>query len=61
MRPDLAAADIEVLTLFISCSMEGTTIFAGHNKLHTAHMSAMIALAVESFTSMVVHYRPTPA
>jgi hypothetical protein len=24
-------------------------------------MSAMIALAVESFTSMVVHYRPTPA
>lgn len=58
MRPDLAQRDCEDLALFISASMEGTTVFAGHEKPFEPRMGALEAIAIQSFLQLVRSYRP---
>ncbi len=53
MRPDLAAAEHEVLALFISGSMEGLTIFAGYGKPFEPRMAQLERIAVRSFVAVV--------
>ncbi|MCZ4344255.1 TetR/AcrR family transcriptional regulator, partial [Sphingomonadaceae bacterium G21617-S1] len=48
MRPDLPVAEREILSLFISASMEGMTIFAGHGKPFEPRMPEIQQLAVLS-------------
>ena len=61
MRPDLAPEDLETLTLFISASMEGATIFAGHEKPFSTRMSHIKPIAYESFSSIIRHYKASTA
>jgi len=53
MRPDLPSAERELIALFISGSMEGMTIFAGHEKPYEPQMSALARIAVYSFCQLV--------
>lgn len=59
MRPDLGERHRQDLALFISVSMEGTTVFAGHEKPFEPRMDALEAIAVQSFIDIVRNYRPT--
>lgn len=56
MRPDLAAQDREDLALFVSASMEGTTVFAGHDKPFEPRMQALEAIAIQSFVRIIRDY-----
>lgn len=56
MRTDLSTEDQEVLALFISGSMEGMTMFAGHEKPFEPRMKQIEAIAVESFIHLVRNY-----
>jgi hypothetical protein len=58
MRPDLPAALREDMALFISASMEGMTVFAGHAKPFEPRMPSIERIAVQSFLDLV---RSTPA
>lgn len=53
MRPDLRHEDCETVALFISASMEGTTMFAGHGKPFEPRMKQIEDIAVESFIHLV--------
>lgn len=57
MRPDLPEAERHSLALFISASMEGTTIFAGHTKPFEPIMPQLERIAVRSFIDLVRNYR----
>lgn len=59
MRPDLGERHRQDLALFISVSMEGTTVFAGHEKPFEPRMDALEAIAIQSFIDIVRNYRPT--
>ena len=61
MRPDLGAQDCEDLALFISASMEGSTVFAGHEKPFEPRMDALEAIAIQSFIAIVRNYQPAAA
>lgn len=56
MRPDLAVQDREDLALFVSASMEGTTVFAGHEKPYEPRMPALEAIAIQSFVRIIRDY-----
>ena len=56
MRPDLAPADCEMMALFISSAMEGTTPFAGYQKPFEPKMPLLAELAIEAFTSLVENH-----
>ncbi len=58
MRPDLDADECELVALFISASMEGMTIFAGHEKPFEKRMPAIEHLAVLSFCTLVRTLKP---
>jgi AcrR family transcriptional regulator len=58
MRPDLSPAQREDVALFISASMEGMTVFAGHAKPFEPRMPAIERIAVQSFLDLVRSYRP---
>lgn len=58
MRPDLTADQHEIIALFISASMEGLTIFAGHDKPFEPRMPAIEALAIRAFVDLVRNIRP---
>jgi len=58
MRPDLEAQDREDLALFISASMEGMTVFAGHEKPFEPRMTALERIAIQSFIAIVRNFRP---
>lgn len=60
MRPDLANQDRQDLALFISASMEGTTVFAGHDKPFEPRMMALENIAIRSFIDIVRSYSPSP-
>lgn len=60
MRPDLPIQDRDDLALFISASMEGTTVFAGHEKPFEGRMNAIESIAIRSFIDLVRTYRPAP-
>jgi len=53
MRPDLSAKKLESLALFMSASMEGLTIFAGHEKPFEKHMPELEAFGIQSFINLV--------
>jgi len=53
MRPDLSEADRFDLSLFISASMEGLTVFAGHQRPFTGRLPAVEAIAIRSFIDIV--------
>ena len=53
MRPDLTPAEQEIVALFISASMEGMTIFAGHGKPFEPRMPEIERVAVLSFCTLV--------
>lgn len=53
MRPDLPPTDRETVSLFISGSMEGMTIFAGHEKPFEPRMPQIERVAVHAFCNLV--------
>lgn len=53
MRPDLPIPTREDVALFISASMEGMTVFAGHAKPFEARMPSLERIAVKSFLDLV--------
>lgn len=53
MRPDLDEASRETVALFISGSMEGMTIFAGHDKPFEPRMPQIERIAAHSFVLLV--------
>ena len=57
MRPDLTEEDREMLTLFISYSMEGSTIFAGHDKPFTPQMGCLMEVSIEAFKALVRDFK----
>lgn len=56
MRPDLDHTSIEDLAVFISCSMEGLTIFAGYEKPFEPRMPFFEQIAIKSFVDVVRNY-----
>lgn len=58
MRPDLPESERELVALFISASMEGMTIFAGHEKPFEKRMPEIEHLAVLSFCNLVKMLKP---
>jgi len=59
MRSDLALQDRNDLSLFISASMEGMTVFAGHEKPFEPRMPTLAEIAIRSFINLVCNYRPS--
>ncbi len=53
LRPDLGTDDREILALFISASMEGMTVFAGHEKPFEPRMPQLERIAIHSFCTLV--------
>ncbi len=53
MRPDLCEADRFDLSLLISASMEGLTVFAGYQRPYAARLPAVEAIAIRSFIDIV--------
>ncbi len=53
MRPDLCEADRFDLSLFISASMEGLTVFAGYQRPYAERLPAVEAIAIRSFIDIV--------
>lgn len=59
LRPDLPIQDRNDLSLFISASMEGMTVFAGHEKPFEPRMQAIEGIAIRSFIDLVRNYKPS--
>lgn len=57
MRPDLSEPQRQAAALFISASMEGLTVFAGHDKPFEPMMPALEAVAVRAFTDLLHNIR----
>ena len=57
MRPDLSEDDRQDLTLFISASMEGMTVFAGYEKPYESRMPAIEVIAIRSFINIARNYK----
>ena len=58
INPALSEEDCRTVALFISASIEGTTIFAGHGKPWEARMPKIKALALTSLLQLVKTLRP---
>ena len=58
INPALPADERETLTLFISASMEGMTVFAGFDKPWRPRMPWLIAIAKRSFVSLIRDIKP---
>jgi len=58
LNPALSAAEVAAVARFISASLEGTTIVAGHGKAWAAQMPQMKALAVRSLVQLAKTVRP---
>lgn len=57
MRPDMPKSQRDAVTLFISASMEGLTVFAGHEKPFEAQMPELERIAVKSFINLLRNIR----
>lgn len=57
MRPDLSPGDQDMLTLFISYSMEGSTIFAGYEKPFRPQMNQIKQVSIEAFRALVHNFK----
>lgn len=58
MRPDLAGNEREIIALFISASMEGMTVFAGHDKPFEPRMPQLERIAITTFCHLVKTITP---
>ena len=58
IRPDLSESAVADLALFISASMEGLTIFAGHEKPFEPRMPEIEKIAIQSFVDVVKNFQP---
>lgn len=59
MRPDLDAGVCEEIAMLISASIEGLTMFVGHDKPWAGRLPSVRGLTVESFIGLVRdHARP---
>lgn len=61
LNPSLPEADRRDLALFMSASMEGLTVFAGHDKPFAPRMPQLEAITVASFVHLATTYRPRGA
>lgn len=52
LNPALSPAEVDVVTLFIATSLEGSTILAGHGRPWEAMMPQLKALAVKSLVNL---------
>jgi AcrR family transcriptional regulator len=57
LRPDLSEEKVDLLSLFISGSMEGMTIFAGSGKLYESKMDEIYDISVKSFSLLIKKYK----
>lgn len=55
MNPELSPKQVEKLALFISASVEGHTVFIGHNKPWTKEVDNIIKMAIQSFSWLIEH------
>lgn len=53
LNPSLSSIQIQRLALFISCSMEGHTVFIGHEKPWAGETPYIIAMATQSFLWLI--------
>lgn len=58
LNPRLSPADVDVVARFISASLEGTTIFAGHGKAWAAQMPQIKAIATISLVHLAKTITP---
>lgn len=58
INPALSETEREMLTLFISASMEGMTVFAGHEKPFRNRMPILERIAIQSFVRLVRDIKP---
>ena len=58
INPALPDEEREMVALFISASMEGLTVFAGHDKPYQSQMPWLERIACESFVHLVVTIKP---
>ncbi|RME62171.1 MAG: TetR/AcrR family transcriptional regulator [Alphaproteobacteria bacterium] len=58
MRPDLSAKDVALLALFLSASMEGHTMFIGHNAKHRRAAEPITNIAAHSFLALIETVTP---
>lgn len=56
VRPDLTEEDCKRLSLYISASIEGHTLFIGHKKGWNKQSKEIISLAVTAFLNLVKTY-----
>lgn len=56
MRPDLGVQAVHDLALFVSFSMEGSTIFAGYERPFEPRMPSIERIAILSFVELVRNY-----
>lgn len=52
LNPALSPADVDAVARFISASLEGTTVFAGHGKAWADKMPQMKAIAIRSLVHL---------
>ena len=58
INPALSETERETLALFISASMEGMTVFAGHEKPFRHRMPMLERIAIQSFVRLVRDMKP---
>lgn len=58
LNPRLSVEERELVTLFISASMEGLTVFAGYRKRWQRHMPVFSKLATRSFIRLIADLAP---
>lgn len=58
INPALSPEDCRIVALYISASIEGTTVFAGHGKPWEARMPTIKTLALMSLLSLVRRLQP---
>jgi AcrR family transcriptional regulator len=58
INPAISLEDRQAVALFISASMEGMTIFAGHGKAWQKKMPTIERIAVKSFLHLIASLKP---
>lgn len=59
LNPSLSRQQCDLISLFISGSLEGQTMFVGYNKKGAHYREAMAELAAETFLNMVLVAKPS--
>ncbi len=58
MRPDLTEQQRMDLIVFMQASMEGHTVFTGHNREFEKRTATIITIAQQSFLNLIQTYQP---